>query len=752
MKSLANPWILSVFILLGAGLCANGSTPEYQSLDVPRPIPDNSTMISTLYIPDPGVIVDLDVQLTISHYWDTDLDVFLIGPDGTQVELFTDVGGMGWHFVETRLDDEAPYSIANGFAPFTGSYRPEGTLSDFDGKNLTGKWQLRVRDDTDLISGTLEDWCLIIERAVPVEPPEPPDKVVEYCSSDTPKPIPDMSTIISTLDIVDTGIITGLDVQLTISHMWDADLDVSLVGPDGTQVELFTDAGGWGDNFVETRLDCEAPNSINDASAPFTGSFRPEGDLCDFYGKPLAGQWQLRVTDDAYLFSGTLESWCLQVKNDPIFLEVFQSTEFDPNQWTTAEGVIIDEGGLNEPSPPYSLHLDGSPAGGDSIESRFIDLSDCASAALTYWYQRTGSGNSPETGEDLVVSYWDGFNWVEVRRHAGDGPDMIDYEQVMTTLPPQALHEFFCIKIHNTGNNGAWDDWFVDDVEIHIHSADPNEFRLLGGTGMLGTNTFSLVELGTDPPTETPIGKANYNPGLDTDPNGTLYGASDNLRIINPSDGSYIRVGSIDSLQKTGMLMRSISFAPDGRLYGIDLGSGDLYEIDPETAWATWICEMPVYVWGIDFAPDGTLYGAGWQLFILEIDSPTCQVVEVGDLHVSLLLNDIDVAPDGFVYAVNYDSGTVHKIDPKSDAGESLIVEDYGPYESEIWGIASEVLPTTKSQRVKSPPTTSSFMLMSVDTYSAEPSGESNAALDEMIQVEKALKTEYQRAQGIFDR
>ena len=54
-------------------------------------------------------------------------------PDGTSIELFDGVGGNGDDFIDTILDDEAAASIADGSAPFTGSYRPIGNLGLLDG-------------------------------------------------------------------------------------------------------------------------------------------------------------------------------------------------------------------------------------------------------------------------------------------------------------------------------------------------------------------------------------------------------------------------------------------------------------------------------------------------------------------------------------------------------------------------------------------------------------------------------------------
>ncbi len=51
-------------------------------------------------------------------------------PDATMVELSTDNGSTGDNYTNTVFDDEASTAITAGTAPFTGSYRPEGSLSD----------------------------------------------------------------------------------------------------------------------------------------------------------------------------------------------------------------------------------------------------------------------------------------------------------------------------------------------------------------------------------------------------------------------------------------------------------------------------------------------------------------------------------------------------------------------------------------------------------------------------------------------
>ncbi|MFZ9739803.1 MAG: hypothetical protein ACO3EZ_17555, partial [Prochlorotrichaceae cyanobacterium] len=72
---------------------------------------------------------------------------------------------------------------------------------------------------------------------------------------------------------VGVGVISDLDVRFSATHTWDSDLDVSLISPLGSSLELFSGVGGSGDNFRDTILSDEASTSITAGSAPFNGSF-----------------------------------------------------------------------------------------------------------------------------------------------------------------------------------------------------------------------------------------------------------------------------------------------------------------------------------------------------------------------------------------------------------------------------------------------------------------------------------------------
>jgi subtilisin-like proprotein convertase family protein len=144
------------------GILDEEATVTVDSTDVPGPIEDFETLTSELEFVGLSSIVDVDITLDIVHTFDGDLDVYLISPSGTQVELFTGVGREFNDFQGTTLDDEAETLIVDASAPFNGRFRAEGLLSDFDGEDPNGLWKLIIRDTTEADEGALISWSLTI--------------------------------------------------------------------------------------------------------------------------------------------------------------------------------------------------------------------------------------------------------------------------------------------------------------------------------------------------------------------------------------------------------------------------------------------------------------------------------------------------------------------------------------------------------------------------------------------------------------
>ncbi len=107
------------------------------------------------------------VCININHTWDDELNIFLIAPNETFVELSTDNGANGDNYTNTCFSPSATEDIRGGFpfapasaAPFTGTFQPEGLWTDILGTPISGTWKLGVLDDQNNISGTLLDWAI----------------------------------------------------------------------------------------------------------------------------------------------------------------------------------------------------------------------------------------------------------------------------------------------------------------------------------------------------------------------------------------------------------------------------------------------------------------------------------------------------------------------------------------------------------------------------------------------------------------
>jgi len=148
------------------GMPDMGGTYNFASANVPVGIPDNNTVGATSSLTVAGMsgaIAQVSITFNITHTYDSDLSGYLIGPDGTQITLFSHVGGSGHNFTNTTLSDSATTSISTGSAPFSGTYQPSpGALASFAGKSALGKWQFWVVDSVALDVGTINSWSLAI--------------------------------------------------------------------------------------------------------------------------------------------------------------------------------------------------------------------------------------------------------------------------------------------------------------------------------------------------------------------------------------------------------------------------------------------------------------------------------------------------------------------------------------------------------------------------------------------------------------
>ncbi|MDH3591734.1 MAG: M6 family metalloprotease domain-containing protein [Planctomycetota bacterium] len=111
--------------------------------------------------------------------------------------------------------------------------------------------------------------------------------------------IPDNSQIEDVLSIAESGTLAAIAVNVNIIHSWIGDLRVALVAPDGTTCMLHDRAGRENDDIDQTFTSTD------------TNSLR------QLEGKPIQGDWKLRVSDHESADVGRLAEWRLEIEYAP---------------------------------------------------------------------------------------------------------------------------------------------------------------------------------------------------------------------------------------------------------------------------------------------------------------------------------------------------------------------------------------------------------------------------------------------------
>lgn len=152
------------FVIPGSG--TSGPATPYPSFIKVGPLP-NSIRRATVQLDD------------LTHTFPDDIDILLVGPDGQNALIMSDVGGRaGVSGVTLTLDDTAASNLPDDGPLADGTFKPTnfgtgdtfaapapaplGTsaLSVFNGTNPNGAWTLYVMDDLGADSGTMAGWSV----------------------------------------------------------------------------------------------------------------------------------------------------------------------------------------------------------------------------------------------------------------------------------------------------------------------------------------------------------------------------------------------------------------------------------------------------------------------------------------------------------------------------------------------------------------------------------------------------------------
>jgi subtilisin-like proprotein convertase family protein/Zn-dependent metalloprotease len=188
-------------------------------------------------------------------------------------------------------------------------------------------------------------------------------------------PIQDNTTVTSTLNVPATGILTNIRVGVNITHTYRSDLVVTVIAPDNTEVILHNRTGGSADNIITSY-----PNLTT-----------PAQSLTALNGKQINGNWRLRVSDQANLDTGTLNSWSLTLTFDgPLTRTVSTNSDGDFSLNDLPAGTYTVQ--------PTSTGLTYSPTSRSvTLNANTTGQSFAASASLAGTITLDGAANMAQT-------------------------------------------------------------------------------------------------------------------------------------------------------------------------------------------------------------------------------------------------------------------------------------------------------------------------------------------------------------------
>lgn len=200
------------------------------------------------------------------------------------------------------------------------------------GQSSIGRSPFKISTTTQFLCGTPVDLTVIITSAeatktntlrLPSGILGPPYTF----NNNMALPIPDANPIGVDSPIVVTNVVGNINkvtVSLYLTHTFDSDLELDLIGPDNTRVVLSQFNGGAGHDYgascgipgAQCTFDDNGTLAIGAANPPFVGTFIPQQPLSAFIlksGTNVNGTWKLHVSDNALLDVGVLNCWKLNI-------------------------------------------------------------------------------------------------------------------------------------------------------------------------------------------------------------------------------------------------------------------------------------------------------------------------------------------------------------------------------------------------------------------------------------------------------
>ena len=364
-----------------------------------------------------GVVSKISVEIdNLTDTTPVGVNLLLVGPTpSTRAVIMSHCGVSGSASnVTLTLDDAAPSPLSSTDPLASGAFQPakypppvtfpapapsagsSNLLATFNGINPNGTWNLYVVDDQTGDTGSLGGWSITITTAA-LFTNSPPSVLINDSGSPPTIAAPYPSSItVSNL----TGVVNKVTVRLLgLAHEFPDNIDMLLVGPQGQNVVLWGEVGGFNPvTNVNVTFDDNAVQSILDNVPVTSGSYLPSTastnlvwpnlptnvvvnqtftpQLSAFNGGNPNGSWSLYVLSDSSGGSGQIKNgWVLSIASGtptplnlqingtnsiltwpaaPANLTLQSNTDLSTTNWTLVTPSPVYSAGQNIVTNPLS--------------------------------------------------------------------------------------------------------------------------------------------------------------------------------------------------------------------------------------------------------------------------------------------------------------------------------------------------------------------------------------------------------------
>ena len=349
------------------------------------------------------------------------------------------------------------------------------------------------------------------------------------------------------IDVEDNNeVIESISVFLDIGHRWNGDLSISLIHPNGTEIELIENAwfvlgASTGMSVIFTDAATQNLSNSPDSIGP-RGIFLPDDPLSILIGEPSAGEWTLSVNDNVAQHEGMIFGVCLNINGIPCSTFVEGTAFYDFNE----------NGIQNAPEPIFPFAFIENSISGDQFytdaDGGFWNCSEEGTGTLEVQ-------NVPEYYEGAIVDISlmedEQLEGVLIPITASELISDVAVDLISLNANRPGFEATYLAQVSNVGTICQ------DDVNLSLSFPDYVEIVSSGNPDLIFSGNTATMEVGE----VCPFAPVEFNFVILLDDTVSLGTILEATAIVTPTDGdanelnntftsSVIVVGSYDPNDK----------------------------------------------------------------------------------------------------------------------------------------------------------------------------------------------------------